>query len=372
MSSLQTILAIDDDAGVRSFLDMALSMRYRAFTASNGFEGLQLAEQETVDLILLDLNMPDIDGREVARRLKENPKTRNIPIIMLTGLKDQASKVSGLEAGADEYLTKPISETELLARIRALLRMRDALNEVARLERERHETQLAFASEVQQSLLPQEIPQLPGVDISIRYQPCETIGGDFYDFFTPSEGRFCLILGDAEGHGLSAALLMARAGAYVRASIRSGDFSPARLLTEVNQLVCQDHAASVFWPILCIYLDVDAQILRYANAGHEYPILFQSGQCLPLESTSPMLGVDESEYFEEIKLPLNGGDVLACFTDGLPDAMREEGRSRIQSLLQPHPGKSADDLADRALAAWLDYGGVRAEDDMTLIVTKFG
>ncbi|MDP6505399.1 MAG: response regulator, partial [Planctomycetota bacterium] len=179
MKKKHTIMTIDDEDSIRMLIESVLTQNgYRALAADSGAKGLELAQGESVDLILLDVNMPEMNGREVVQRLRANPDTRTIPVIMLTGNNSAKDKVQGLNAGADEYVTKPVSGTELVARIRALLRMKELQDDVLQLEREKHLAQLTLAKSIQQSLIPQELPQIPGLDLAVRYQSCDIIGGD--------------------------------------------------------------------------------------------------------------------------------------------------------------------------------------------------
>jgi two-component system phosphate regulon response regulator PhoB len=120
-----TVLIVDDEKDLRHLLDFNLKQAgYRTLHAATGEEALQQAARHEPDMILLDLNLPDLSGIEVAKRLKADPETREIPIIMLTARGGEADKIAGLEAGADDYVTKPFSVRELLARIKAVLRRR--------------------------------------------------------------------------------------------------------------------------------------------------------------------------------------------------------------------------------------------------------
>ncbi|MBI2194440.1 MAG: fused response regulator/phosphatase [Planctomycetes bacterium] len=377
MSVSRTILTIDDESQLREYLDLLLSQDgHRVLQAQDGARGLEILEKEPVDLILLDSVMPGMNGRDVARHIKSNPRTRGIPLMMLTALATGRDKVQGLEAGADEYITKPVPSDELLARVRAILRMRDIQEDRMRQERADIDARMSYAEDVQKNLLPAQPPQLPGMQFAIRYQPCEKIGGDFYDYQSPGWDRLYLMLGDAEGHGPSAALLMATARAYVRAYRRNGDFSPAQLLAQVNRAICRDTGAGFLMPLVCIFFDASARVIRYANAGHEPPLLFQAGrkQCVDLKSTGPILGMAEDAGIEQAEFPFGPGDVLACFTDGITEginASQEEfGRTPIESILMSHPSEDAERLADRIQAAWTRHTGGHAADDRTLIVVR--
>jgi len=378
MSEQKTILTIDDEEAIREIITKVLETgRYRVLEAPNGPEGIRIAQSESVDLILLDVMMPGMDGVEVVGKLKSDEQTRQIPVIMLSGgARASSQKVAGLDAGADEYLTKPIAAVELLARVRALLRMRDLQDEVHRLEREHHEFQMSLAKEVQLSLLPRAAPRLKGMDFAVRYQTCDDIGGDFYDYVSTGDGRTYLILGDAEGHGISAALLMARAGAYVRAILRSGISGPAELLQRVNVLVCEGHESSSLLPAICVCFDTDAGVISYANAGHVPPLFYKASESrsYSLDSTGTLLGVGESQTFEEKERELEEGDFVACYTDGLVEAADQYhtqfGSERLHNIVSLRCGEVASAVADEVLAAWTEYTKGAPADDMTLILGK--
>jgi sigma-B regulation protein RsbU (phosphoserine phosphatase) len=243
------------------------------------------------------------------------------------------------------------------------------------MEQERHDSQLAFARDIQKRLLPQTVPKLPEVDLAVRYRPYEVLGGDFYDCFG-QDGRLCVLLGDAEGHGPSAALLMATARAYIRATSHAGNASPASLLEQVNRLVCRDPGYSGFLPMMCLHLDCRAGLIRYCNAGHEGPLLVRSNPAerIPLSVTSPILGIQEGVRYSDREVAWNEGDLLVCFTDGLTDGTGDNempfGRKRLEELAARHSEEPTDRLADRIVASWAEHTHDQAKDDMTLILVR--
>ena len=376
-SEPRTILTVDDEDVVRTLLTKVLEAGgYSTRQANNGSDGLQIAQNEKIDLILQDVDMPGMNGHEVVGKLKADERTRTIPVIMLTGRARRSDKIEGLEAGADEYVTKPVSGSELLARVKALLRMKDLQDEVVRLERERLEQQLEFAREVQGELLPTEVPSVRGLDFAVCYRPCDAVGGDFYDFVPVGDQQAILVMGDAEGHGVSAALLMARAGAHVRSGIEVGRTAPAEMLHWINDLISADHGPDKLLPMVCASVDRGAGRLRYANAGHPPPVLLRAvgDEVVYLESTGPVLGLIEHEPFEEVGIPLGEGDVLACFTDGLNEATdrfdAEFGADRVLSIVRQHRHEDSATIAREVTSAWEDYLHGSPDDDLTLIIAK--
>src|ERR671910_1705503 len=150
--------------------------------------------------------------------------------------------------------------------------------EQERIERERIEHELKVARSIQQASLPEKVPDLEGWQITPFYQPAREVGGDFYDFFELPEGRLGLVVGDATGKGVSAALVMASARSMLRAVARASEYSPGGVLGRVNDALATDIPPNMF--ITCFYaiLDPESGRLLYANAGHDLPYVWQSGE----------------------------------------------------------------------------------------------
>src|SRR5688572_32537928 len=124
------VLVVDDIAANVRLLEAKLAAEYfEVMTASSGKEALALIEKQTPDIVLLDVMMPEMDGFEVCKRIKANPATAHIPVVMVTALTDSADRIKGLEAGADDFLSKPLNDTALMARVRSLVRLKMTVDE---------------------------------------------------------------------------------------------------------------------------------------------------------------------------------------------------------------------------------------------------
>ncbi|MDP6354125.1 MAG: fused response regulator/phosphatase [Planctomycetota bacterium] len=377
MDKQRTILTIDDELTVRQIIRAVLELEgHNVHEAENGVLGLQAARQVKPDIILLDVDMPEMNGHETVRRLKSDEDLRTIPVIMLTGRAKSGDKIEGLGQGADEYVTKPVSGQELTARVNALLRMVDLQNEVFRLEREHQELQMQMAREVQLELLPADLPSVQGLELSLEYHTCDEVGGDFYDLAKVSEQSLMLTFGDAEGHGIGASLLMARAGAYVRAGIESGLSEPAEMLNWANRLICADHGSSALLPVISLSINRSSSQLSYANAGHLPLLLVRApgNEISMLESTGPLLGIDADMKCEQAETAFETGDVIVCYTDGLTEATDEYeaefGIDRLQAIVKKRSSESPNYLCREIHAAWANYTKGDVNDDMTLVVIK--
>src|SRR5262249_13584956 len=214
MEPARKILIVDDDAGSRALLaKMLTAAGYTCREMDNATDALKLVHQEPPAVLLLDFKMPAMDGAEAVRRLRAdpNPSIAQVPVIMLTGYGE--SEVICLQAGADDFVVKPIKIEVLRARIEAQSRLHSLRLQLQQqnndLEewRRNHERDLAAARATQQSLIPQKAPQLEGWEIATCYRPVIEVGGDIYGWLPINNGRWLFWIADATGHGASAALL---------------------------------------------------------------------------------------------------------------------------------------------------------------------
>ncbi|HMJ06933.1 MAG TPA: response regulator, partial [Chthoniobacterales bacterium] len=212
----EQILVVDDDAMSRRLLVRALVQAgFDCHESGDGIDALRVLHERLPSLILLDFDMPGIDGAEVLKRLRadKDPAIAQLPAIMLTGHGGEASEVLCLEAGADDFVTKPINQAVLRARIETQLRLRSMREQLQQqndqLEAWRNNTErdLAAARLTQQSLIPQKPPALPHWGVAAVYRPVIQVGGDIYGWLPMADGRTLFWIADATGHGASAALL---------------------------------------------------------------------------------------------------------------------------------------------------------------------
>lgn len=209
-SETRRAVVIEDDPDIRGLLVRVLVKQgFDVTHAGAGLPGVEEVRRTKPDLVTLDLNLPDLDGLEVCKLLRE---FSDAFIVMLTARADELDKLTGLDNGADEYISKPFSPRELQSRINALFRRRpsQAAASAARSELER-------ATEVQQSLLPKEDIRVDGYDVSGLFRPSRSVGGDFYDWYQTPDGLH-LTFADAMGKGMGAALIAATVRAVMRST----------------------------------------------------------------------------------------------------------------------------------------------------------
>ena len=239
----------------------------------------------------------------------------------------------------------------------------------ARLEMQ--EQELERAREIQQSLLPKEIPQLPGFEVAGAWQPASTVSGDYYDVLRLGDHRLGICIADVVGKGVSAALLMANVQAAVRAFAGDSE-SPAQVCAKVNLLLHENIATGKFVTFLYGILDGETHTFQYCNAGHLYPILVSGGSVRMLEQGGAVLGVFPAWIYEDSTVELRAGDRLLLFTDGITEASDADGRefeeTSIATFAKANSTLSAKELNSRLLAKVTAFCDAQFRDDATLLV----
>jgi hypothetical protein len=228
------------------------------------------------------------------------------------------------------------------------------------------------AKEIQQGLMPKQIPQIPGMEISGSWRPARIVGGDYFDVLKFSERRVGLCIADVSGKGMPAALLMSNLQAVIKA-LASEHSSPKELVEKVNRVMCRNTTEGKFIALFYALLDVDGKTLRYVNAGHNAPILTRKdGTQLRLQEGGLILGVFEEHSYEEGEIELRPGDRVVMFTDGVSEAVDREGvefgEARVAELSHGARQASAEALRGRLLERVTEYCHGAFEDDATILV----
>jgi sigma-B regulation protein RsbU (phosphoserine phosphatase) len=240
---------------------------------------------------------------------------------------------------------------------------------------EMQEQELQRAREIQQSLLPKEIPQLPGFLVAAAWRPARMVSGDYYDIFKLGGNRLGICIADVVGKGVSAALLMANVQAAVRAYASNSD-SAANLCGKVNRLLCENIATGKFVTFFYGILDGEARTFQYCNAGHPYPLLVSHGKSQILDAGGAVLGVFPAWEYEDSVIPLEPQDCLLLFTDGITEAeganAQEFGVESVASYAESNNRKSAQDLSNGLLAQVSVFCEGRFQDDATVVVVSAG
>lgn len=294
-----------------------------------------------------------------------------IPLVSqgeLVGLLNLGPRLSEQDYSTDDrtLLNDLATQAAPALRVAQLVREKRAQD----LERERIEQELHVARLIQQTLLPKELPMLPGWQISSYYQPARAVGGDFYDFMYFEDGRLGLVIGDVTDKGVPAALVMATTRSILR-STASAAVSPGQVLQQANDLLYQDIPPNMFVTCLYAILDPASGRLEYANAGHDLPYRRHAGQVSELRATGMPLGLMPGMAYEEKEITLTPGESILFYSDGLVEAHNERrqmfGFPHLMKLLEEVPANTP--IVDYLLAELAGFTGPdwEQEDDVTLV-----
>lgn len=353
-------VVVEDDADIRGLLVLILEqLDFVVTEAPDGLSGVEAVRSTNAELVTLDINLPDIDGMEVCRRMRE---FSDAYIMMLTARADEIDRLNGLDTGADDYINKPFSPKELQARIRALFRR--ARTPAAPAEDTRQTDELARAAVVQKSLLPQETVRLNDYDVAGAFRPSRSVGGDFYDWYQTSDGMH-LTFADAMGKGMGAALIAATVRAVMRSVADTPAIADAFESASATLTADLDQSGS-FVTMFHGRLDSASGKLSYIDAGHGLGLHIPAeGAARRLVSAGPPVGIMDGQQWSAAELQLEPGDSLVIVSDGVLDAhdSLEEFVRNVEKAARS--GGTSDDVC----AALLELAPAdTAEDDVTAVV----
>jgi phosphoserine phosphatase RsbU/P len=380
------ILIVDDNDDNRYTLTLYLDLEGypNIESAHDGEEAITRLEASAFDLVLLDVMMPKVDGYQVLAWIKDQPRLRDLPVIMISALNEMNSVVRCMELGAVDYLLKPFNPVILKARLGATLekkRLRDEVN--AHLDR--LEAELNAARRLQMAMVPHRFPapnaEFP-VDLWASMEPAREVGGDLYDFFVTEDGKLCFLVGDVSGKGMPAALFMARAKSLIRIaadlmrSPKGSSASPAEIVTRINRELCQDNSDMMFVTLLFAMFTPESGEVEFCNAGHNAPYRLNGKAIETIEGAKGLiLGVRPDAVYTSGQLVLASGDGIYVFTDGVTEANNstEEmfGETRLEAVLRASGGcRSAELVKSVAEAVRGFVGDALPFDDITMLAIR--
>lgn len=380
------LLLVEDSSTMRRMISTLLADEgYEVKTAVDGNDGLAKAREEPrPDLILSDFEMPELDGAGLCAAVKGDKELRSTPVLLLTTLGETHNKVTGLDAGADDYIQKPKSPDEikeLFARIRAHLRIADLRAELAERVRQveaaknKMDFELKLARKVQFAMMPRP-PKPRGVlRVAVRYTPANELGGDVYDFYRLDNNRLGVLVADVSGHGVNSAMLSGMIKALA-APLSVSVIEPGELLAGLDLAGEQFFPEGYFCTGFYLIADEETGLVRFAGVGHPPAIIVGPNGPRTLPSNPGMLGIGMVDGTAGGSDRLAPGESLIMYTDGLPDAMDPSdvlfGEERLTTVLQSHHGANPDDIlneVDKALNQHTAPG--RPSDDINIIVVQY-
>ncbi len=378
------VLVIDDDPVVCRLVQVLLDRHgYRTEVRHDPGAGIECAAETGPDVILLDIEMPGLDGIEVCRLLRARAGLTKVPVMFFSARAKEQFIDQGFRAGAQDYLQKPFTEAELVARVANLTRLahyEQSLRNTAEELRWKNSVlshELEAARRVQWALLPTSLKPHPTLRSAVLYEPMVEIGGDLYDLTAGADGRIRLLVADVSGHGVVAALLAAffKMGVQVCSDRENG---PAAMLAAVNRELCRALDSADFVTAIAAWLDPDSGILRYASAGHVPGLILRAstGETERLAPTGGLIGILEESAYEECETRLAPGDELLLLTDGILESVNPEeeqyGIRRVEELLRRTRGVEPAEMLQRLRIEMEAFQrGTRSEDDLTALALSW-
>lgn len=381
-----TILIVDDEAFNLDLLEIALEDLENSETirAINGFKALEIVSETQIDLIILDISMPQLDGIEVLKHLKKDDNYRYIPVIVVTSKTED--RYRALEHGAEDFLSKPIDIVELQFRVNNLLKLKKfndlqqsfnqrleeeikkkehQLRELAHVEQE-----LELARDIQQSLVPKTYPDSPGLDVFGSCTPAFEVGGDYFDVFKTECGDHTIfIMSDVSGHGFASALVSMQFRTLARAALINSEKSLSSIVEGINNLFSNENeSGSMFITALFLRYCHATKTMEFVNAGHHNPIGLQD---INYVSGIP-LGIQAQMPFPVATAPFESGDSLLLYTDGIIEEENEAGEMYGDQIYTLHESiKLLDAKAQTKLILKTYHEFIKKQnDDVTILIIK--
>jgi phosphoserine phosphatase RsbU/P len=348
------ILVIDDDLSIQKLLQRTLSNQgYEVSLASDGEVGLKLANELRPSLIICDWVMPKVHGLDVCRQVKKTPELTTTFFILLTAMGSIENRVEGLDAGADDFLCKPIDMYELQARVRAGLRLYQ-LNQDLQEQKRLLESELAEAAAYVSSILPEPLVT-PYVDIDVRFLPSCQLGGDGFDYYWLDDRHLVIYLLDVAGHGLRAALPSLTTIDLLRSHRLNGVnyYRPSEVLTALNQTFQITERNDKYFTIWYGVYNTRTRQLIYASGGHPPAILLGNTTKMPikekrLRTTGVPIGMFAEAEYEDRYCQLTSRASLYLFSDGIYEIERHRANGNCLEnfieLLKHYHAQSYDNL----------------------------
>ncbi|MGB7244589.1 MAG: SpoIIE family protein phosphatase [Sulfitobacter sp.] len=351
--AMQLVLLVDDSRLQRKILSSLLKRwGFEVLEAGSGAEALALCRDRLPDLVISDWMMPGMNGLEFCQAFRAESTDHYGYFILLTSKSEKREIARGLDAGADDFLTKPVDGNELRARMRAgerILRMQRQLTEKNRLISETlgelqrvHaliDKDLIEAKNLQQSLLREQFKALDGGDLSLFLRSCGHVGGDLVGFYRAAENHLGLFAIDVSGHGISSALMTARLAGYLSGSVpdqnialercKDGTYRsrpPAQAIEQLNNLVLDEMETEHYFTLMLADIDLSSGQVVVGQAGHPHPIVQRlGGEIVQGGPGGFPVGLLPGVTFSQFTVQLNPGDRLFILSDGVTECDNQAG-----------------------------------------------
>lgn len=368
------VLIADDQQPILFALQMLLQANgFATETVTHPAHVLRALETGFFDAVLIDLNytrdtVGGAEGLELISQIRS--LDRLIPVVVMTAWSTVDLAVEAMRRGASDFVQKPWENQDLLTKLQNQLSRGRSERELQR----QHEEEVREAREIQASLLPQQLPSIPGFEIAAITQPLRFVGGDYYNVVSIDERRTAFCIADVSGKGLPAALLMSSLHAALQPLIKQ-KLAPAELCQRLNRIMCELTPTGKFISLFYGVLDAGDHRLTYCNAGHNPPwVIRQDGATLELQAEGAVLGQFPQWIYKQSEILVGAGDELLFFTDGLVEAHDASdelfGERRIVQTAEQHMGSDAKELVETLLAEASRHCSGHFQDDASIIVVR--
>ena len=404
--SIRRVLVVDDSRLQRRILVASLKKwGFEVVEAESGEQAMEMCQQELPDLILSDWMMPGMTGIEFCRAFREFSGDGYSYFILLTSKSEKNEVAEGLDAGADDFLTKPVSSDELRARISAgerILRMQRELFEKNRIVSETlDELQSVYdaidkdlmqARKIQESLVPELCKDFGSSSVSLLLKPCGHIGGDLVGMFSPGVNRLGFYSIDVSGHGITSAMMTARLGGYLSSTYFDQNVGmekkfnrfyalrpPEEVASLLNARLIADTGIEEYFTMAYCIADLRTGLVKMVQAGHPHPLLLRRdgsmefiGQGGVPVGLVPDIGYSQEEFQMEL------GDRLLLYSDGFTEAHLKDGSmldsdGLIDLVKKCKPGQTGQELLDDLYWNLTQMMGKNSglEDDISATLFEF-
>ncbi|MCG8607807.1 SpoIIE family protein phosphatase [bacterium] len=362
------VLIADDDVDSRRLISKYLeSWNHDVVTAMDGDEAMNVLLTESVDLVISDWMMPNVDGIELCRRIRSAGFDRYIYLILLTAKNAKHELVAGMEAGADDFISKPFNKDELKVRVRAGARMLELQKSLEQKNKNLEhaysviEKDLESAAELQRSFLPTHVSATGGVKFESVFLPCTFVAGDSFNFFKLDDRHIAFYLLDVAGHGIPAAMLSVTLSKMLVPSPTQTNepqqliggvedfYSPARQIETLNIKFQDEYDAMRYFTMIYGVIDTGQEIMRIAQAGHPSPLLLKrDGEVASIGQGGMPVGMLPDIYFDEYEFEFKTGDRLLAYSDGITECPNPEGEqfseARLLHCVETHKDRTLGEL----------------------------
>lgn len=401
---IRRVLVVDDSRAQRRILTASLTRwGFDVRDAESGDDALGICADYAPDLVLSDWMMPGMTGLEFCRAFRDMPRETYGYFILLTSKSDKDEVALGLDAGADDFLTKPVNAAELRARIAAgarILQMERELTEKNRLITstldelqslyDSLDSDLIEAKKLQQSLVSERYRDFGTAEVSLLLQSAGHVGGDLVGMFPISDGRIGLYGIDVSGHGISSALMTARLAGYLSSSVpeqnlalqktRVGGFAPrppAEAIAMLNRVIMSEMETEHYFTIALADVDLQSGQVIIAQAGHPYPALQRATGAVEFIGQGGLpVGLIDAAEFQQFEVTMAPGDRLLIHSDGVTECaardgtlLDEDGLSRILRDLRQTRGRA---FLESLIWRLSDFAGdADFQDDISAVLLEF-